>query len=112
MINKVCIDSPGMDDECTLTIALKTLNYTAGPSEIVPCLLLFVVAPCLPIRPLPLPDNAVQMMALRNARNKMARITARACMENALTKNAPRAAGAIIRMSETVLWYEDKPTGC
>lgn len=98
-----------LDDEYALTMAVKAVNGTAGPSGTVPSWLLFGVVPRLPIHPLPLPNNTDRMMALRLAGDEMARITARARIETALSRNTPGAADAIIRMGETVLWYRDKP---
>lgn len=111
VFNKVCIDSPGLDGEYVLTIAVKDVNDKAGPSTIFPSFLLFGVAPRLPTRLLPLLDSADRMMTLWLARDEMARITARTRIETALLRNTPGAAYAIIRIYDTVLWYRDKPIG-
>jgi len=106
---RVRADHPTLAGEHALSLALSALNQTAGPSGILPMLLLFGITPRMPVNPVDLPQQKQRNIAMRTARDEMQRHVARDRLRNALRTRVPRASDSPIAEGMTVLLYSEKP---
>lgn len=90
--NKVIADDPHIDRNLALQLAAKASNDTAGPSGLVPTLLVFDVLPRIPLVPRHLPGHTSRMKALNEACKEMTRISHMARLKTAPRSNVPAAA--------------------
>lgn len=102
---------PTLEKADALRLATKAVNDTAGPTGLVPTLLVFRILPRLPIFPKDLPVQRDRMKAMQLARTEMTQIIAKARVHAALSKNVPSAADTDIKIRDNVLVYREKPVG-
>lgn len=109
--NKVRASIPSLSKKVSLALAVKASNDTAGPSGLVPSLLVFGVMPRLPIRPAALPSHVDRMRAAVLARKEMIDIVAKQRLETAANRRVPNAADSTFCINDEVLMYREKPIG-
>lgn len=109
--NKVRTRDPAMDPKYALQLAIKAVNDTAGPSGLVPTLLVFGVHPRIPLLAKELPDNAARMKALHEARKEMVTLSHQSKLRTASRSQVPVAADREYLMGEEVLMFREKPVG-
>lgn len=108
--NKVRADTPILSKNISLALAVQATNDTAGPTGLVPTLLVFGISPRLPVRPRALPEQVERMKAAISARKEMVDITSKHRIRTALKQNVPAAADMKLMIGEEVLMYREKPT--
>lgn len=107
--HKVIGDDPSLERDLALQLAFKSIKDTAGPSGLVPTLLVFGVLPRIPLMPKDLPDHNRRMRALAEAYKEMTRISHRARLSTALRSNVPAAADMSYEIGDEVLMYRENP---
>lgn len=95
--------------EDALALSVWGMNQTAGPSGLVPTLMVFGVLPRMPVTPVNLPGQRDRVMAMHAARDEMAKHVAKSRLERAARSRVPASADAIIRAGMSVLVYREKP---
>lgn len=100
---------PTVDREHALSLAVWTMNQTAGTHGLVPSLLVFGVLPRFPVAPSALPSQRERMMAVHTARATLLQHLARTRVLRALRSRVPAAADADIRAGAAVLVYRERP---
>lgn len=93
----------------TLSISVKAMNDTPGPSGLVSTLLLFGILPRIPVRPTALPKQTKRMELMHSAKMKMMAILSQAGLQTALNSAVPTAADNQFRVGDEVLMYREKP---
>lgn len=109
--NKVRAENPTLTTNNALQLAVKATNDTAGPSGLVPTLLVFGVLPRLPLLPKDLPDNLERLKAMHGARKEMAKISNHSKLVTATSSNVPAAADRDFLVGDEVLMFREKPVG-
>lgn len=89
--NKVVTENYTINSNIALSAAVRAVPDTAGPPRLVPTLLVYGAMPRFPVSPVALPERAIRMRALINARKEMTKPSGRARFETALRKFAPSA---------------------
>lgn len=100
---------PTVDREHALSLAVWTMNQTAGTHRLVPSLLVFGVLPRFPVAPSALPSQQERMVAVHTARATLLQHLARTRVLRALRSRVPAAADADIRAGAAVLVYRERP---
>lgn len=90
--NKVRSENPTISEPHALQFAVKATNDTAGPSGLVPTLLVFGTLPRIPIAPKELPGNIDMVKSLHDARKEMSLVSIQSKLRTALGNNVPAAA--------------------
>eukprot|EP00168_Porphyra_purpurea_P016741 TRINITY_DN552_c0_g1_i1.p1 TRINITY_DN552_c0_g1~~TRINITY_DN552_c0_g1_i1.p1 ORF type:complete len:862 (-),score=144.43 TRINITY_DN552_c0_g1_i1:471-2858(-) len=85
------------------------MNNTAGPSGLVPTLLVFEVVPRTPVAPVPLPAQRERLAAMLTARKEMLRHAAKERVRVALNTRVPIAADRMVHPGQEVLVYREPP---
>lgn len=106
---RVRASHPDLPAEDALALSVWGMNQTAGPSGLVPTLLVFGVLPRMPVAPINLPAQRDRVMAMHAARQEMAKHVAKSRLERAVRSRVPGAADAVIRAGMSVLVYREKP---
>lgn len=89
---------------------VKAVKDTAGPSGLVPTLLLFGILPLIGVVPKDLPEHKDRMKAMHTACNEMAIIYQQHRLNTALRCSITSAA-AEYKIGDEVLMYREKPIG-
>lgn len=109
IFEKARAEHPNLSTEVILQLATKACNDTAGPSGLVPTLLVFGVMPRLPIHPKELPSQKERMETLHQSRIEMAKVIARARLRTAMNKNVPASADSELNIGDMCLIYRESP---
>lgn len=102
-------ETPLADKTMMLRLAVKAVNDTAGPSGLVPTLLVFGVLPRMPLHPKELPNQRERMRLMTVARNEMNKLTAQTRVDQAIKRNSPAATREVINILDQVLVYREAP---
>lgn len=102
-------EHPDMDPKTILKLANKACNDTAGPSGLVPTLLVFGSIPRMPIHPEDLPNQRARMSALHKARSHMSELMAKERLSKAVRSQVPNAVDLQINIGDNVWVYRDDP---
>lgn len=108
---KIRADDPTISTELALSTAVRAVNDTAGPSGLVPTLLVYGTMPKIPINASKLPDQKSRMKAMANARKEMSTIVARDRVDRALRLRVPSASDSQISIGDEVLMFRENPIG-
>lgn len=106
---RVKLTHPAMPEDVALATTVAAMNQTAGPSGLIPTLLVFGVIPRMPVAPLPLPAQRDRMQAVVTARKEMQTEAAKARVRVALRAPVPSASSRDLRPGEQVLLFREKP---
>lgn len=98
-----------MKPKMLLKLTVKACNDVAGPSGLVPTLLVFGSIPRMPIHPEELPTQRARMTALHKARAQMTDLMAKSRLSKAINMRVPKAADRHISIGDMVLIYRDDP---
>ncbi len=102
IFNKIVHESPAIDRELALRLAIKAITDTAGPKRLVPSLLVFGTLPRFPTVNTKLPAQRERMHALQLARTEMATITSELRIRKAIMSKLPRNCDLIVRPGDQV----------
>lgn len=106
--NKVRMESPSLSSRMALSLSVKATNDTAGPSGLVPSLLVFGVMPRLPVRHAAIPYHTKRMRAAISARKEMTEVISKRRLDYALQHRVPAEADALFSPGDEVLMYREK----
>ncbi|MEM1283154.1 MAG: reverse transcriptase domain-containing protein [Chlamydiota bacterium] len=107
IFNKINMDSPGLDREMALRIALKSINDTMGPEGLVPSLLVFGSLPRFPCVNSTLPNQRERMRALEVARAEMSTVTSELRIRKAMLSKVPRNADLVLNPGDMVRVFRE-----
>lgn len=94
-----------------LKIAVNALNDTAGPSGLVPTLLVFVSLPRIPFNPQALTGQAEILQAMHMAIREMSRLVYQTRIFTSLHSNVPAVEDRSFKPGDEGLMYREKPFG-
>lgn len=107
VFKKIMHESPSLDKNVALKLAVKAINDTMGPEGLVPSLLVFGCIPRFqPVRS-ELPGQKERMRALLHARKEMSTITAELRIRRALMSKAPRNVDIVIEPGDKVRVFRE-----
>eukprot|EP00170_Pyropia_yezoensis_P002751 contig_11549_g2756 len=100
---------PVLPTEDALAMSVWGMNQTAGPSGLVPTLLVFGVLPRMPVAPVNIPAQRDRVMAMHAARAEMAKHVTKSRLERAVRSRVPAVSDAVFPAGMSVLVYREKP---
>lgn len=100
---------PSLKKADALKLPVKSVKDTAGPSGLVPTLLVFGFLPRLPIHPIYFPEQRERMCSIQLARNYMAQAISRERVHVALKRNVPTPADSDVLILDLVLVHLERP---
>lgn len=106
---KIRDDVPTLDKSDAQKLATKSVNETAGPSGLVPTLLVIGMFPRLLIHPKDVPEQRDIMRSMQLARTEMAQVMAPTRINIALDRIVPSATDIRIRIRDLLLVFVEKP---
>jgi hypothetical protein len=108
LFHKIKLDNPQTSDAFALSCSIKAVNDSAGPDGLVPSILVFGVAPRLPIgKPQGHPSNVERIRTMRSAMDEYKNIIGQERIRRAMS-NAHKQQNHIFESGELVLVYRDK----
>lgn len=106
---RVRADHPSRPVSHALSLDVSAMNQTAGPSGLLPMLLVFGLVPRMPVSPVDLPKQKQRLLAMRTARDEMRRRLARDRLRTALRTRVPPASELPVATRMSVLVCREKP---
>lgn len=112
ILDKARCEHSGFDNEIVLKLATTACIDTAGPSGLVPKLLVFVVIQRIFVIPRERPAQKQRSETLHTARKEMSKAIARMRLQTAFRTNVPASAYELICIEDNVLVYRGSPIEC
>jgi len=106
---RVQVNHPDVPPEVALVLTVAAMNQMVGPHGLVPIMLVFGIAPRLPVTPLLFPEQLYMMRPAETARKELSKAVARRRINAALRARVLDAADVDLPVGTAVLVYRESP---
>lgn len=107
VFNCIRSETPNVEPEHALRLAIKAINDTAGSNGLVPSMLVFGTVPSFPASPRHNPKQRERFAALKAARDEMSQIVCEKRLNDALRRKLPDSTSYLIRPGDNVRVFRE-----